>query len=299
MKVGLLGWDHGELDLDVPAYLETGRSRGHDLSVFTLEEITYVARRSGGFDLRLAGEPAQSFDAILSRAKLYGDDWQDRVERLTLLSQVPGVRLFDPADAWVRGYSKLLCTERLAAAGLPVAPTRSVTSVEDVEEALVQWGDVVVKPSFQFSGTDVERITALPDEEEVVRDLLSRYVTLACMPHYPTEHGEYRLNVAGDTSCVTTFKLPPLGIWRCKTLEGATFERVEAPPELAEMAFRAARAMGLSLAGVDALPTPEGYVILEANPVPGMLNMLGDEARQDTLDGLYDWVERQTACPHG
>jgi ribosomal protein S6--L-glutamate ligase len=292
MKVGVLTWDNTGLDPDGPALAEHGRARGHELSLFALEDVRYVPRAAGGFDLSLAGEPAESFDAIISRAKLYGDDWQDRVERLTLLSNIPGVRLHAPADAWVRGYSKLQCTQRLAAGGIPVPPTRSATTMEDIEIAHQEWGAIIVKPSFQFSGTDVERITDLAAQKDLAEDLLSRYRTLACMPYFPTEYGEYRLTVAGDTSCVTTFKLPPVGVWRCKTLEGATFERVDAPAELEDMAFRAVRLMGLTLAGVDALPTEDGYLILEVNPVPGMLDMLGEEARQETLAAVYDWVEK-------
>jgi ribosomal protein S6--L-glutamate ligase len=298
MKVGLLTWGNDRRDPDGPALAECGRARGHEISEFTLADIRYVPRVTGGFDLAAAGRPIQYYDAIISRAGLYGDDWRDRVERLTLLSSVPGVRLFDPADAWVRGYSKLECTQRLADGGIPAPPTRSATTMADIELAHQEWGAIIVKPSFEFAGTDVERITdpAAPADRDLAADLLARYGTLACMPYYPTEYGEYRLNVAGDTSCVTMFKLPPLGAWRCKTLQGATFERLDAPTELAEMAFRAARLMGLTLAGVDALPTADGFVILEVNPIPGWLDMLGEQARQETLAGIYDWVEKQTAA---
>ena len=295
MKVGVLTWDNTGLDLDGPAMAECGRARGHQTGMFSLEDVRYVPRAAGGFELSLAGEPAQSYDAIISRAKLYGDDWQDRVERLTLLSNVPGVRMHAPADAWVRGYSKLQCTQRLAEGGIPVPPTRSATTLEDIELAHQEWGAIIVKPSFQFSGTDVERITDVAAQKNLALDLLNRYSTLACMPYWPTEYGEYRLTVAGDT-CVSMFKLPPLGAWRCKTLEGATFERIDAPAELEDLAFRATRLMGLTLAGVDALPTKDGFVILEVNPVPGLLDMLGEEARQETFAGIYDWVEKQAAA---
>ncbi len=296
MRVGVLGWDHGELDKDSIALQDFGRARGHETALFTLEDFRYIPVASGGFDLLLAGAPARSFDAVISRANLYGDDWQDRVERLTILSNVPGVRVFDPAEAWVAGYSKLQCAQRLAACGLPALPTRSATSMADIELACQEWGTIIVKPSFQFSGTDVERITDPAADRDLLLDLLSRYSTLACVPYWPTEYGEYRLTVAGDTSCVTTFKLPPVGVWRCKTKEGATFERVDAPPELVDIAFRATRAMGLTLAGVDALPTDDGYAVLEVNPVPGYLDMLGEEARQETLTAMYDWVEKQLAA---
>jgi ribosomal protein S6--L-glutamate ligase len=295
MRVGVLGWDHGELDKDSIALQDFGRARGHETALFTLEDFRYAPVASGGFDVLLAGVPARSYDAVISRANLYGDDWQDRVERLTILSNVPGVRMFDPAEAWVSGYSKLQCAQRLAECGLPALPTRSATSMADIELACQEWGTIIVKPSFQFSGTDVERITDPAADRDLLLDLLSRYSTLACVPYWPTEYGEYRLTVAGDTSCVTTFKLPPVGVWRCKTKEGATFERVDAPPELVDIAFRATRALGLTLAGVDALPTDDGYAVLEVNPVPGYLDMLGEEARQETLTAIYDWVEKQLA----
>jgi ribosomal protein S6--L-glutamate ligase len=88
-------------------------------------------------------------------------------------------------------------------------------------------------------------------------------------------------------------------MWRCNTHAGATFERVEAPDELRDLAFRAVRLMGLTLAGVDALPTDDGYVILEVNPVPGGLAAFGEQARRETLAGIYDWVEKQAAVEPG
>jgi ribosomal protein S6--L-glutamate ligase len=115
------------------------------------------------------------------------------------------------------------------------------------------------------------------------------------MPFYPTKHGEYRMTVAGDKSCVTMLKIPPVGAWRVKTREGATYERIDAPAELEEMAFRAVRLMGLTLSSVDALPVDGGYVILEVNSVPGSISMVGRAACQETMNGVYDWVERQVA----
>jgi glutathione synthase/RimK-type ligase-like ATP-grasp enzyme len=296
VKVGVLGWDHGELDFDATAYVKYGREHGHDTVLFTLEDLSYVAESNGGFSVSAAGTQAAEFDAVISRAKLYGQDWQDRVERLTALSNVLGARLFDPAENWVTGYSKLLCAQRLAAGGVSVLPTRSVTSLAEIVQAFEEWGTIVVKPSFQFSGKDVERITDPAADADLANDLLSRYSTLVCMPFWPTKYGEYRLTVAGDTSCITTLKLPPLGSWRCKTLEGATFERIDGPPELVQMAVRAARLMGLTLAGVDALPTDDGYVILEVNPVPGFLDLHGEAARQETVAAIYDWVGKVTAA---
>ena len=291
MKIGVLGWDYSGIDPDGPNLVEFGRERGYETSFFTVKEIDYLPGDRGP-ELLLKGEPATSFDAVICRAKLYGDDWQDRVERMAMLSNVPGIRMFDPVDVWQTGYSKFLMNQRLAQAGLPVPPIRSATSFEDIAAACAQWGSIIVKPSYGYSGTDVERITDPAADKAVAERLLAAYETLICQPYYPTEYGEYRITVAGDVAPINMMKLPAKGSWRCKTLEGASFERFDAPQELVDLSFRATRLMGLTLAGLDILPTPDGYVILEVNPVPGFLGILGREQHRRVLGGVYDWVER-------
>ncbi|MEV1240107.1 ATP-grasp domain-containing protein [Nonomuraea sp. NPDC049750] len=297
MKIGVLGWDYGEMDPDAPCLVEAGRERGHEMALFTLEELAYTPGAKGGLNIEVGGHDAESFDAIISRAKLYGDDWQDRVERLTLLSKVPGLRLFDPAEVWVRGYSKFLTAQKLAEAGLPTPPVRSAVTLAEVETAWKEWGATIVKPSFGYRGVDVERVTDFPTQTAVVEELLARYGTLVCQPYYPTQYGEYRITVAGEVTPINMLKLPAAGSWRCKTLEGASFEYFEAPPELQELAVRAARVMGITLAGLDILPTEDGYIILEVNPIPGFLNIFGPERHQQTLHGVFDWVEKQVSQP--
>jgi glutathione synthase/RimK-type ligase-like ATP-grasp enzyme len=295
VKVAVLGWDYGELDPDSPGLAAMGRELGHRTTLCTIEEIEYRPGRGGGLELLLGGEPAASFDAVISRANLYGA-WQDRVERLALLSNVPGLTVFDPVDVWVRGYSKFQTVQWLARAGLPVPPTRSATTVEHVEAAYAEWGPTIVKPSFGYRGTDVERVTDPAADKELVAGLLARYDTLVCEPYYPTEYGEYRITVAGEVAPINMLKLPAAGSWRCKTLEGASFERYDAPDDLMELAFRATRVMGLTMAGLDILPTAEGgYVILEVNPVPGFLDIFGERPRREALAAVYDWVAKHTS----
>lgn len=301
MKIGVLGWDHGDEDPDSPGLAEMGRELGHDTALFTLEEISYEPGRSG-VEVLLAGEAARSFDAVISRANLYGqwrsnlyDGWPDRIERLSMLSNVPGLPMFDPADVWFTGYSKFRNAQRLAAMGLPAPLTRSATTVAEVATAVEEWGATIVKPSFGLRGIDVERVEDTAAQADTVRELLARYGTLVCQPYHPTEYGEYRITVAGEVAPLNMLKLPAAGSWRCKTLEGASFERFDPPSDLLELAFRATRAMGMTLAGLDILPTVDGYVILEVNPVPGFLNIFGEGPRREALVGVYDWVEKHAS----
>jgi len=59
-----------------------------------------------------------------------------------------------------------------------------------------------------------------------------------------------------------------------------------------DLALRAARAMGMTLAGLDILPTRDGYVVLEVNPVAGFLNIFGEDPQWAIYAGVYDWIEK-------
>jgi glutathione synthase/RimK-type ligase-like ATP-grasp enzyme len=60
------------------------------------------------------------------------------------------------------------------------------------------------------------------------------------------------------------------GDWRTNVAQGATAEPVRLGPAEAELAIRAASAVGAVAAGVDLLPGPDGeWYVLEVNAVPG------------------------------
>ncbi len=291
MKIGVLAWDYGEMDPDGPSLLEHGRQRGHEMSLHTLEEVSYRSRQRGA-QVLLGDEDVASFDAVICRAKLFGD-WRDRVERLSMVSDVLGPRMFDPAEVWVGSYSKFLMLQKLAKAGFPVPPLRSATSVQEVGAACDEWRDVIVKPSYGYRGIDVERITDPTAQRATIEGLLGEYGTLMCQPFYPTWYGEYRITVAGEVTPINMLKLPAAGTWRCKTAEDASFERFDAPDDLVDLSVRASRLMGLTLSGLDVLPDGDGYVILEVNPVPGGLWAFGTRQHQAVLAGVFDWVEKR------
>ena len=303
MKICILGWDPGEDDPEGPALLAFGRERGHEMSLHTLQDVRYH-RGAGDVTVRLGTEDVAGFDAVISRANLFGHqwsdhiqsgEWRDRVERLSMVSQVLGSRMFDSAEVWLTGYSKFLTAQRLADGGFPIPPFRSATSIEEVAAALDEWGDIIAKPSYGLRGIDVERVTDLDEQRTLVDDLLTCHGTLVCQPFYPTQFGEYRIYVAGEVAPIKMLKLPPVGTWRCKVTEDASFERFDAPDELIDLAVRATRQMGITLAGLDILPTPDGYRILEVNPVAGGLSIFGTRVHQEVLGGVFDWVEKRIA----
>lgn len=52
--------------------------------------------------------------------------------------------------------------------------------------------------------------------------------------------------------------------------------------------------MDMTPAGLDVLPTADGWVILEVNPVAGFFDIFGDATRQENFTATYDWITAHT-----
>jgi ribosomal protein S6--L-glutamate ligase len=298
VRIGILGWDHGEIDLLVPALVSVGPERGHDTSLFTLDEVGYAAR-PGGLEVMFGETPGREFDAVISRANLHDGDWRERVERLALVSGVPGVRIFDPVQVWIDTQSKFRTTQLLCEAGVPVLPTRCVTSRDEVAEAVAEWDDVIIKPSFGYRSRDCERITDVSAQAELIDDVIARNGIMLAQPFVSTANGEFRITVVGDdTSVLNATKTAKPGGWETRRVLGGSAQNLPDPPqELRDLAVRAARATGNTVAGVDILPTADGgYVVLEVNSVPAGFELFDGEAGITTAArAFYDAVEKLLA----
>ena len=76
---------------------------------------------------------------------------------------------------------------------------------------------------------------------------------------------DLRVVIAGGRVVGSARRVAPPGEWRTNAALGATVEPAEAPPLARTLALEAVSAVGADLAGVDLLPTRNGYVVLEVN----------------------------------
>jgi ribosomal protein S6--L-glutamate ligase len=265
MRLGILGWDSDEFE---SVHLRTvGTAAGHDTSVFTLDDIAW-GPVPGGYGVLVAGQPAD-FDVVISRAQLRRDErWRHDMERYTLLSNLRGTVLLDPAEQYVAAESKFIQHQLLTEAALPVLPTVYCASVEQVAAAVRRFGDTVIKPSFGWEGNDVERLWADAELPATVGERLARHGSLLAQPYVPHPDGDIRLTVV-DGAVVLTFRRVPRGNWRSNLAQGSIARPVPPPPELVELALRSTEAMGITTAGVDLLRAGDSYVVVEVNNAPG------------------------------
>jgi RimK family alpha-L-glutamate ligase len=212
----------------------------------------------------------RQFDALLVRTMPPGS-LEQVVFRMDLLAQLErlGVTVVNPPRGIEAAVDKYLTSARLAAAGLRVPRTIICQTPEDGLDAFARLGgDIVLKPLFGGEGRGITRLQDESLADRAFRMLCQLGAVLYIQEFVPHDGFDIRVLVVGRESFAIRRRNP--SDWRTNVSRGAIAEPVELPDEWAEMALRAAEAVGTPLAGVDLLPASDGPpYVLEVNAVPG------------------------------
>lgn len=180
-----------------------------------------------------------------------------------------GVKVVNPPRAIEVAVDKYLATTRLAAAGLAVPRTIACQAVEQALAAFESLGgDAVLKPLFGSEGRGIVRLS---DETTALQtfEALGEKGSVFYLQEFVEHEGcDLRLLVVGDE--VFGMKRRHPTDWRTNISRGAVGELLTVTDEFAEIARRAALAVGAPLAGVDLLSARDGRLLtVEVNAVPG------------------------------
>jgi ribosomal protein S6--L-glutamate ligase len=238
-------------------------------------ELRHVAEaidfRSLAAGVEVEPPPLAGFDAALVRTIPAGS-LEQVVFRMDFLhaAVARGLPVLNPPRAVETCVDKYLTNVRLAAAGLPTPPTHVAQRADDAFAAFVRLGgDVVIKPVFGAEGRGMQRVS---DRELAWRTfrVLEQTGQLIYQQRFIAHPGyDLRAFVMGG-KVRAAMRRRSANDWRTNVAQGGTTERAELSAREAELAVRAADAVGCPVAGVDLLPGPrrELYVI-EVNAVPG------------------------------
>jgi RimK family alpha-L-glutamate ligase len=241
----------------------------HELTAVSYKSL--VAQMRGGEHTHRSGAAnLNAVDAVLVRSMPPGS-LEQVVFRMDALAQLEaaGVRVVNPPKAIEAAVDKYLATSRLLAAGLLVPPTIVCqTTVEALDAFETLGGDVVVKPLFGGEGRGLTRVTDSAVARRVFMALEQIGSVLYLQQFVPHDGVDWRLLVIGDD--VLGMKRINPDDWRTNISLGARPAPLEVTLELAQLARRAAAAVGASVAGVDLLPGRDGRLYaIEVNAVPG------------------------------
>jgi [lysine-biosynthesis-protein LysW]---L-2-aminoadipate ligase len=217
--------------------------------------------------LETAERRARPNETVLGRVDVLSslDGVEPGLESLRRLER-SGIQVLNRADALLACHDKLETAKRLVRWRLPHPRTVHVAPGGDLPGFD---RPVVLKPRFGSWGTDVVRC-------DTPRQLRREFAQLSRRPWFdahgvlvqellPPPGTDLRVLVAGGEVIGAIGRRAAPGEWRTNVALGGTRTPALPPPEARRLAIAAAAAIGADLVGVDLLPTPQGYVVLELN----------------------------------
>ena len=278
--------------------VEAGRERGHRVRV--LDPLRcYMRIDDHGFAMRYKGRAIDGYGAVIPRIGASITRYGCAVLRQF---ELMGSHTPNPAAAIARARDKLACHQLLAAQGIGLPATVFGDNPDDTSDLLALLGPPphVVKLNEGTQGAGVmltEKLSASRGVVEALRGLYANFLVQEFVAE--AEGADLRCFVVGDRVVAAMRRQAPEGDFRANIHRGGTAHAVELSAEEVDTALRAARVMGLDVAGVDLLRSARGPLVLEVNSSPGLEGIEGVSG-VDVAGAVIDYLaSRHSRAPRG
>jgi ribosomal protein S6--L-glutamate ligase len=206
--------------------------------------------------------------------------------------EMMGVFPANESQAIARSRDKLRSLQLLSRHDIGIPPTAFARRREDVRSAIRKVGGtpVVLKLLEGTQGMGVILAESVKSAESVLDAMYSLKQNILIQNFIEEAQGnDYRAIVVGGQVVAAMMRSAGAGEFRSNLHRGGTAVGVLLDPVYAETAVRAADVLGLNIAGVDMLPTPEGPMVLEVNSSPGLEGIEGATG-VDVAGAMIDFV---------
>ncbi len=242
------------------------------------------------------GRALEGFDAIIPRIGASQTFYGTAVVRQF---EMMGVYPLNESQAITRSRDKLRCLQLLARRGIGLPVTGFAHSTKDIDGLIGVVGDppVVIKLLEGTQGIGV----VLAETQSAARSVIEAFRGLDAnilVQEFIREASgnDIRCFVIGGKVVAAMMRRGAPGEFRANLHRGGTAERVRVTPEERTAAVRAAKAMGLRVAGVDMLRSNHGPVIVEVNSSPG-LEGIETATGTDVAGAIIEFIEKN--AQHG
>lgn len=219
-------------------------------------------------DLILTGDKNafKGIDLVLNR-----EIGQTRAELILEFIENLGIRTVNSARSSILCNNKTLTTQILEKNNLPVPETVLAFSQEQALAAAEKIGfPVVVKPVWGSWG----RLISKADTYEALEAILEHKAALGSPQHsifylqkFIFKPGrDIRVFIVGGKAIAAMYRVSEH--WLTNTAKGAVPQHMELNKEIAELVEKAARVLGVEIAGVDLVEYEKGYLFFEINATP-------------------------------
>lgn len=270
--------------------VEEGKKRGHEVLVIDHLKCVLVIEQ-GRPHIYYKDEEVKDVDAVIPRigasVTFYGAAVVRQFEMMKIFSAVE-------SQALVRSRDKLRCLQLLAKSGIGIPKSAFVSTPKHVENVinLVGGAPVVIKLLEGTQGIGVILAETKNSAKSVVEAFLDVEVDILVQEFIKEAGGQDVRAFVVDGQVVGAMRRTGAkGDFRSNLHRGGTAEVVKLTAAESKMAIRAAKLLGLGVAGVDMLPTAKGLVVNEVNSSPG-LEGIEKATGVNISEKIIDYVER-------
>ncbi len=269
MKIAILS--NGTGNYSTKRLKEEAVKRGHSVKVIRYKEC-YASIEQSNPNVSYRGEDLPMYDAIIPRIASYMTSYGTAIVRQL---EMQGQYTVSSSIAISRSRDKMRSLQLLAKYGIGIPKTvvsRNTTDIDDLLEAL-GGTPVIIKLAKGTHGNGV----VLAESKKAAKSVLQAFYltnddgTNILLQEFVKESAgtDIRAFVVGSRVVASMQRKSLDDDFRSNLHKGGEGTVIKLTDEEAKIAVKAAKAMGLNIAGVDLMRSERGPLILEVNASPG------------------------------
>lgn len=273
--------------------VDAAKERGHEVRVLDVLRC-YMNITSHRPSIHYKGEELTDFDAVIPRigasVTFYGTAVLRQFEMM-------GVYPLNESVAISRSRDKLRSLQLLARKGIGLPITGFAHSPDDVQDLITMVGGapLVIKLLEGTQGIGVVLAETHKAAESVIEAFMGLKANILTQEFIKEAGGsDIRCFVVGDKIVAAMKRQGKEGEFRSNLHRGGSASLIRISPEERSTAIRAAKVMGLNVAGVDLLRSNHGPVVMEVNSSPG-LEGIENATEKDIAGLIIEFIEKNAS----
>jgi len=275
--------------------IEACEKRGHEPVVLDVLR-TYMEVASNKPEVHYKGNELEPFDAVIPRigasVTFYGTAVLRQFEMMGAFPLCESVAIS-------RSRDKLRSLQLLSRKGIGLPITGFAHDPDDTQDLIKMVGGapLVIKLLEGTQGIGVVLAETKKAAESVIEAFMGLKANIMVQEYIKEAGGaDIRCLVIGDKVVATMMRQAPPGEFRSNLHRGGSASLIKITPTERATAVKAAKVMGLNVAGVDILRSERGPLIMEVNSSPG-LEGIETATGKDIASMIIEFIEKN-AKPH-
>ncbi|WP_340819339.1 30S ribosomal protein S6--L-glutamate ligase [Methanolobus sp. WCC4] len=272
--------------------IEAAEERGHEVVVIDVLRA-YMNVTSHKPSIHYKGEDLIGFDAVIPRIGASVTSYGATVLRQF---EMMGVFPLNESVAITRSRDKLRSLQLLSREGIGLPITVYANKPDDVKDMIEMVGGapLVVKLLEGTQGIGVVLAETQKAAESIIEGFMGVKANIMVQEYIKESKGaDIRCFVIGGKVVAAMKRQAPEGEFRSNMHRGGTAIPIRITPEERSTAVRAAKIMGLNVAGVDLLRSNHGPVVMEVNSSPGLQGIEG-ATEKDIAGMIIEYIEKNS-----